>query len=179
MKITSKCRDWIKQEHPNLRIKRTAIVGTLQFAASYEKRRDLFYIWDIDIDPHTANFIKDCFTIKINITEGGLDENTRLPKVYEIGGRAKSLIGEKNIPYRELHINLDKDGSCCLTALRMHPEQITLREFIEELVTPFFYRLSYVEKYGLKKAKASLWPERPHGNDGQLEALQEMGIFDI
>ena len=45
----------------------------------------------------------------------------------------------------------------------------TLEHFVAELVEPFFYRLAYVDLYGLPAARADLWPELSHGEAGLRE----------
>ena len=48
---------------------------------------------------------------------------------------------------------------------------------MSELVIPFFYRLSYVDLHGLKKARRNLWGEYSHGDAGYEEYERE--LFNI
>ena len=50
---------------------------------------------------------------------------------------------------------------------------LTLERFISELMIPFFYRLSYTDRYGLTAAKVDLWGEYPHGVAGEIQYQDE------
>ena len=41
-------------------------------------------------------------------------------------------------------------------------------------MVPFFYRLSYTDRYGLTAARNDLWGEYSHGDPGLREYLDEM-----
>ncbi len=43
-----------------------------------------------------------------------------------------------------------------------------------ELVLPFFYRLSYVDVFGLAAARRDLWGEYGHYEAGKIEYIAEM-----
>ena len=45
------------------------------------------------------------------------------------------------------------------------------------MVIPFFYRLSYTDRFGIDRARKNLWGEYLHGDIGQIEHFLE--IMDI
>ena len=54
---------------------------------------------------------------------------------------------------------------------------MSIRGFLEELVIPFFYRLSYTEKFGIAASRNDLWGEYSHDEEGLTEYLTEISIF--
>ena len=46
-----------------------------------------------------------------------------------------------------------------------------------ELVIPFFYQLSYTEKFGIDASRKDLWGEYSHGEKGRWEHLIEISNF--
>ena len=72
----------------------------------------------------------------------------------------------------DLHI-LD-DGSCCLGLKFARERNLTLKRFATECVVPFFYRLSYTDRYGLAAARHDLWGEYSHGYVGAREYQEEI-----
>lgn len=110
-------------------------------------------VGDLVLKDHSATII-DIYSIKILPSDG---YPNRFPLVYETGGR---------IP-----INIDwhvfPDGHCCIKSL---PEEIvlckngiTLRQFIEEQLIPYFFNQRYREENGF------FLNERSHGVLGIIE----------
>ncbi|HEB13008.1 MAG TPA: hypothetical protein ENI11_04980 [Actinobacteria bacterium] len=93
-----------------------------------------------------------------------------MPKVYEVGGR-KEVIAKKAgfTKLEDLHFIGNEDHSACLSATldirRLFPQGSTIDVFLEKLVAPFFYGLSYFEQHG----KFPLG-EYSHGSEGVREA---------
>ena len=50
----------------------------------------------------------------------------------------------------------------------------TLKEFMDEMVVPFFYRLLYIDAHGLGAARQNLWPEYSHGDQGLQEYFSDV-----
>ena len=95
-----------------------------------------------------ASFLSDSYSLRIDLTS--IDRNG-WPRVYEVGGRHQAISTKHNVDAIDLHFY--PDGSCCL-GIRFSPERfLTLERFMDELVIPFLYRLSYVDKNGLPAAK--------------------------
>ena len=118
--------------------------------------------------------ISDVFEIEIRLDPESIDSNG-WPKVYEVGGRVRSIAGKWNIDQIDLH--LYEDGACCLGIRYAQERNLTLERFLHELVLPFFYRLSYVDRFGLYAARRKLWGEYSHGDAGIRE--HESKMLDI
>lgn len=107
--------------------------------------------------------IKDCFEICIE-----LPRNSHIfPLVKEVGGRIEKIIVDRKLrDKKDLHVN--PNGTICLCPRpqekRIFPSGINLREFINKLVIPYFFQLSYFEKNG-----KWLWGQYSHGEAGIME----------
>ncbi len=132
-------------------------------------------VWEgvIDINATYGGIhIVDAFQIKIGVFQ---DFPTELPIVNEIGGRVK-LIAEKYgiTDYRDLHVNPRNDTIClCVKQEAKHkvPSGSTFVVFLDNLVVPYFFALSYYEKN-------QIWPwgEYSHGGLGLLEYYSDNKI---
>ncbi len=108
--------------------------------------------------------LTDSFQIRITAKNPHSD---RIPALYEIGGRTKSIAKKRGLSdIRDLHCNLD--GSACVCVKQVEKQKFpagsNLFVFVEELVVPYLYGLSYYENH-----KKWLWGEYPHGSLGLLE----------
>ena len=84
--------------------------------------------------------------------------------MYEVGGRRAWIADRESIEIIDLHFC--PDGACCLGLHLLADRRTTLKEFMDELVVPFFYRLSYADAHGLGAARQYLWAEYSHGGQG-------------
>ena len=171
---------WLESACPGLSYKAAynQIRGHLRFAASYDKSVDRLMIEgsDLDFDVRThQNFVNDVFEISIDL-DAAPSETSPWPSVIEIGGRKESIAKQLGVDAIDLHM-FSNDGSCCLSISFASANDLTVREFIEELVVPFFYRLSYVERHGVVKTRRELWGEYSHGKRGLAEYDDEMRRF--
>ena len=102
------------------------------------------------------------------------------PSVREIGGRRAAIARKEGATLADLHFFEDK--TCCLS-IRLAPDpHLRIDRFILDLVIPFFYRLSFVDAFGLQAAKTELWGEYSHGRAGIEEYVDEMraiGRLDV
>ena len=131
-------------------------------------------ILDFDDKIRSAeSFIYDVFEIEIDLNSDSINDNG-WPKVYETGGRHKKIAEEHNIDIEDLHIFTHDDGQCCLGIRYSYDRQVNLMRFVSERVVPFFYRLSYVDIYGIDSARRDLWKEYSHGNKGKQEHETDM-----
>jgi len=94
----------------------------------------------------------------------------QLPYLVESGGRTKKIAEKHNITdLQDLHCNTKDNYTACLCARREEkkkfPPGSNLTVFIENLVIPYLYGLSYFEKCG----KWAPWGELSHGALGSLE----------
>lgn len=177
MKPTADDLIWLSAAYPGLVYEpsNNLVRGELRFAASYDKPRDRLSIEGSDLDGEirtTLNLIIDAFDITIEL-DSTPSKTSPWPKVTETGGRRELIAQKLLIDPIDLHM-FSNDGSCCLSISYASADELALRDFILELVVPFFYRLSYVERYGLEKTARELWGEYSHGQQGITEYDREM-----
>lgn len=178
MKITDIDIEWLSLAFPNLLYNagHQKIVGEMDFRACYDQDSGKVMIEMLDPDDRirsAKNFICDVFEIEIRLDAESVGSNG-WPKVYETGGRYKKIAEDHNVAVEDLHIFSSCEGQCCLGIKYSYDRKINLRSFCSELVIPFFYRLSYVESYGIESARRDLWKEYSHGNKGKQEHETEM-----
>ena len=144
------------------------IAGEIAFCAAYDGGTDQLRIGTDDAHRQLGSFLCDSYSLRIDLNS--IDRNG-WPRVYEVGGRHQAISTKHNVDAIDLHFY--PDGSCCL-GIRFSPERLlTIERFIDELVIPFLYRLSYVDKNGLLAAKRDLWGEYAHGDDGIRQYMKE------
>ena len=94
-----------------------------------------------------------------------------MPLVKEVGGKIANLSKKLDCNLIDLHVNVS-DGTLCLTIDKREDEYFSngfeIREFVKNLLEPFLYWISHLDKYG----KAP-WGEYAHGNLGYLELYAE------
>jgi len=169
MKLTVDGIKWLELYFPNLRYESSSltIIGELGFRAAYNTVLGELIIGDNANG--MARFICDVFEIEIHLDD--LDGNG-WPKVYEIGGRSHQIAQKCNVEIKDLHIN--PDGTCCLGLKYGGNRNFRIKEFFPELVIPFFYQLSYTEKFGIDATRKDLWGEYSHGEKGRAEYEAEI-----
>lgn len=170
MKLTTNEIEWLQSSLPNLQyeLSSSKIFGKLDFRAAYNSESGEFIIGDDAIK--MERYVCDYFKIEVHL--GNLDENG-WPKVYEVGGRYHRIAEKYNVPIMDLHIN-SEDGTCCLSIKDGGNRNFRIQDFFPELVIPFFYYLSYTEKYGIATSRKHLWGEYSHGTLGRLEYEAEI-----
>jgi hypothetical protein len=112
--------------------------------------------------------IVDAFSIRLVALP---DYPESLPLMSEVGGRTDAIAAKYCIKdLRQLHRN--PNGTACLCVKQMErrkvPRESDLNLFIEELVVPYLYGLSYFDNNGLWR-----WGEHSHGALGLLEFYAE------
>ena len=169
MKLTANEIEWLESHLPGLQYESSSskIVGELDFRAAYNSESGELIIGENARE--MARFIYDVFEIEIYLAN--LDENG-WPKVYEVGGRYYQISQKRNVNTKDLHIN--PDGTCCLDLKYGGNRNFRIKEFLPELVIPFFYQLSYTEKFGIDATRKNLWGEYSHGEKGRAEYETEM-----
>ena len=126
----------------------------------------------IGSDKATASmdsYLCDSFSIRIELD--ALDQNG-WPTVYEVGGRHARIADREKIETIDLHFY--PDGACCLGLQLLADRRTTRKEFMDELVVPFFYRLPYTDVHGLQSARQFLWAEYSHGDHGLREYFSDL-----
>lgn len=131
-------------------------------------------VWDgeIDIDAtYNEERITDSFKIGIVASDKYPHE---LPAMIEIGGRTNSIAEKYRLTdRRDLHYNV-KNRVACLCVKQEEkikfPPGSNLVNFIDDLVIPYLYGLSYYDQHGKWP-----WGEYSHGGLGLLEFYAENG----
>jgi hypothetical protein len=124
---------------------------------------------DIDIDAIYNEYrIEDTFKIGIIVPS----KPNEFPCMLEIGGRTDNIAKKHNLTdKRDLHYN-PKTGLACLCVkqeeTKRFPPGSKIADFIENLVIPYLYGLSYFDKEGEWP-----WEEYSHGCLGLLEFYAE------
>ena len=171
MRLNDDALNLLAARFPNLTYDEAAqkILGQLDFCAAYDERTGKVTIGDEDSAKRLPSFLCDSFSVRINLARASEDDR---PKVYEVGGRYEGIAANENVKPIDLHFY--PDGSCCLELNYAPDPSLTLGRFMDELVVPFFYRLSYTDRYGLEAARRNLWGEYSHGDQGYREYESEI-----
>lgn len=172
MKVSDREIQWLESHFPNLQYqaKKKKIVGELDFCACYDIETGKLTIGNGAKNQERDTFIRDVFEVEIRLDS--IDPNG-WPEVYEIDGRHREIAKKCKVNIIDLHIFSD-NGACCLGIRHIPDRKLRVKSFILHLVIPFFYRLSYTEKFGITAARKDLWGEYSHGEKGQLEYQKEM-----
>ena len=173
MKITDSDIRWLNSDFPNLYYEADShkILGELDFCAVYNQESGKVTI--SDLAEETDFLIQDVFDIKICLND--IDGNG-WPQVFEVGGKYLRIAKKREVPIMDLHI-YPNNRACCLGLKYRDSQQLGIEDFLYELVIPFFYRLSYTDKFGIDRARKDLWGEYSHGLKGEIEHFLE--IIDI
>ena len=173
MKITNSDIEYLESRFPNLRYEEDSqkIIDELDFCAAYDNELGKVIVGNST--KQANHLICDVFEIEICL---GILYGNGWPKVYEVGGRRCQIAKKRNVKIIDLHFYSD-DNACCLGLKFSDNRSLNIRSFLEELVIPFFYRLSYTEKFGLAASQNDLWGEYSHGEEGLTEYLTEISIF--
>ncbi len=171
MKPVTSDLEWLTRCFPGLLydVNANEIAGEIGFCTAYDGGTDRIRIGNDEEHRRLASFLCDSYSLRIDLNY--IDRNG-WPRVYEVGGRHQAISRKHNVDAIDLHFY--PDGSCCL-GIRFSPERfLTIERFIDELVIPFLYRLSYVDKNGPLAAKRDIWGEYAHGDDGIRQYMNEM-----
>ncbi len=117
---------------------------------------------------YEAEMISGIYNIKITSAN---PQSNRIPALYEIGGKTEAIADKYQIiDLRTLHKNID--GTACLCARPMErdffPGDFNLLMYIEKLVVPYLFSLTFYEKY-----QRWPWGDYNHGLLGILEFYGE------
>lgn len=162
---------WLRENQPRLLtgIHAPAVVGTLSISAYYDATANRLVS---DPQPYAREhhtYLYDEFVLFISITD---KDQYGWPKVYDAAGRYRSIANRYRVSEADLHFYTD--GYACLGLPDSRDSTFTIRNFVESMVEPFFYRLAYVDLYGIAAARSDLWGEYSHGRAGLQEHQQEL-----
>lgn len=145
---------WLGDELPGLVYDPAGqrIVGSLGFGAVYDNEKNKLDITFPEADrlDRLDGFLYDKFGVEILLDDGSISANG-WPKVRETGGRYAAIARVFGVDMIDLHI--DCDGGCCLGIRYSRENNFRIEKFLCELVIPFFYRLSYTQRFGIQAAR--------------------------
>ena len=168
--------EWLASNFPELVYvpRDRNILGELHFCAAFDRASGQLKQGNTEEHRAIGNFLCDTFKVRIDL--GDLEDNG-WPRVYEVGERYIDIAEQNQCDVIDLHFY--DNGACCLGLNYAAERNLTLERFILKLVVPFFYRLSYTDRYGLSAARADLWGEYSHRYAGvreyQVEILRLAG----
>ena len=162
---------WLASNFPELAYlaEDRSIVGELRFCAAFDRDTGQLKLGDVEEHRAISTFQCDEFKVRLDL---GHSEVNKWPEVYEIGGRRFDIAEQNQCEMIDLHVY--EDGACCLTLGFSPGRNPSLKRFMSQLVIPFFYRLSYTDRYGLTAARDDLWGEYSHGDAGVREYQDEI-----
>ena len=168
VRISARALEWLRKVQPELSYEaaNNLIVGKLAFAERYDQDDGLLKPLAPPDEECGRMAVRDSFDIEIRLSFDPALFNP-WPPVIETGGRIQRIMEEQGITnIADMHCYPDfPENRCCLGFQVGTGERFRLSEFIRELVVPFFYRVAYVERYGLETSKRDLWKTYSHDFD--------------
>lgn len=164
----------LKRLYPGLSLQKRDgkyfLQGKLSFCAFYDNKKDTLVLNPSSDNVSNESLIDDKYEIEMELLP---DFPNSLPLVREVGGRIQQIVDKYNIKdICDLHVNKNKDNAICLCPKPAekvrYPDKVDIIHFINNLVVPFFYGLSYYERYGKWP-----WNEYSHGDLGTFEFYTE------
>lgn len=159
---------WLLINQPDLRLKllrvpymgvgdKLFLAGGLRVSGYYDADSNRFVSGSRAMYGGHSLFVSDQFTVAISYHHR--DEHG-WRRVIDLDGRHRSIAKRYGVPVSDLHFY--PQGYACLGLPYPWDPSFGLKDFIAELVEPFFYRLAYVDLYGLDAARSDLWGEYSH-----------------
>ena len=166
MRVTWDDIQWLRANQPGLAagLDSPVVVGTLDVSAYYDRATRRILSGQHSAIGDQDTFVRDQFPISVVLS---VNDQNGWPKVYDLAKRYQSIANRYRISVADLHFYAD--GHACLGLTYPWDPPFSLGDFVVSLVQPFFYRLTYVDLYGLSAARADLWPEYSHGKTGLKE----------
>jgi hypothetical protein len=157
--LTEQDRKEVLHQYPTLNcsLPRQLIWGTLGFGCSFGSKTQ-----EIVHDNSFANYIEDCYEVRINFK---LKDRFGFPMVFEDSEIIKNFADSNNIELNDLHVTPEENNCCCLGVFPEY-QWIGAAPFIGDKIIPFFYWQSHRRIYGKEP-----WKGYSHGNDGLIEAM--------
>ena len=167
---------WLYDNHPRMGYNADAgiIAGTLDMRAAWVPESKKMVA---NPDNQTSWTIEDSYDLTILLrypTRWIGDVPHCSPPVFETGGRTRALAEKMGIILADLHMY--PDGECCIGIAVAPPSKnhFDLAEFVEIDIISWLYRLAYVERFGLERARQDLWDEYDHvkGPEQHIDSLR-------
>lgn len=168
----------LSQQQPclNYDAQNNRIIGKLEFSARFDSYDGLLKPAPASEEGLDPMVINESFEIEVRLSFQPTAYNP-WPPVIETSGRIQDIMGKQGIAnIADMHCYPGlSENRCCLDFKIATGERINVPKFIGELVIPFFYRVAYVERYGLEAARNDLWKECPHDfRQAEREYLTEL-----
>lgn len=169
---------WLLVNQPDLRLKLLSppfvggreelfLTGDLRISGYYDSDSNSFVTGSRSVYGQHSLFISDRFKVALSVDH--LDQYG-WPRVFDLAYRHRGIAERYGIPVCDLHFY--PGGYACLGLPYPWDPSFGLKDFIAGLVEPFFYRLAYVDLYGLEAARSDLWGEYAHNERGVIEHQQ-------
>ena len=176
--ISDRDLQWLREVQPGLSYdsENNLIFGKLTFSEMYDADDDLLRPVAPPGEDCNRMAIHDTFDVEIRLYFQPALFNP-WPAVVETGRRIQRIMEAQGITnVADMHCYPEfSENRCCLSFQVETGERIRLPEFIRELVIPFFYRVAFVDRYGLGASKHELWKTYPHKfGQTQSEYLGEL-----
>ena len=157
------CRLNREQPHLDYDAQSNRIIGELEFSARYNRCDGMLKPAQASEEIQDRMVIHERFEIEIRLSFLPIQYDP-WPPVIETIGHIQNIMAKQrvsNIADMHCYPGLP-ENRCCLDFKIATCGRINVPKFISELVIPFFYRVAYVERYGLEAARNDLWKEYPH-----------------
>ena len=149
--------------------RRPQLTPYTRYCAAFHRDSGQLRLGDTDEHQGIGTFLCDAFNVMFDLNRVGVNG---WPKVYENGGRRWDIAEQDQCEMIDLHFY--EDGACRLTLSFATGRYLALERFMFELVVPFFFRLAYIDLYGLSVAREDLWGEYSRGDAGVREYQGEI-----
>lgn len=163
------------------------IMGTIRVRAVWDSLAQKFTVNPLPTQIIRGLLVDDEFHIAIQLRyrTRRVGSNPTIPSrhpiVAEVGGRTIHLAKKLNVSIADLHVF--PSGECCLgfNVLAPNKDKFSLSRFIERDVTPWLYRLAFVERFGLLKSESALWAAYDHakGPSEYLTGIRKIALANV
>ena len=176
MKVELSDVQWLRAHQPSLltSIGASEVVGVLSISAYYDATVNQLISDTWAPAREHLTYLSANFAVSIGLAD---KDGYGWPKVYDAAGRYRAIAKRYGVPVADLHFY--QDGHACLGLPYPGEGAFTVRSFVASMVEPFFYRLAYVDLYGLAAARHDLWGEYSHGKAGILEHRRILRNYSV
>ena len=180
--------EWLKASQPGLTyIEREGLlVGVVHIRAMWESLAQKFTVNPLPSQNYQGHLIEDEFhlSIELRYRTRWIGPHPRIPyrypRVSEIGGRTTQLQRKLGVSLADLHMFPDRE--CCLGFKVLAPRRrdFIISDYIERDVTPWLYRLAFVERFGLPYTESELWAAYDHtkGPSDYIAGVRRMALAE-
>lgn len=182
VRVSDRDLQWLREVQPDLSYdsENDLILGKLTFSEEFDPDDGLLKPVPSPSEQCSRMVIQDAFDVEVRLRFRLFVYNP-WPTIIETGGRIQRIMREQGISdIADMHCYPGfTESRCCLGFQIDSGDRFQLSKFIRQMIVPFFYRVAYVERYGLEASRRDLWTTYPH-EFGQAESayLDELsGMF--